>query len=264
MTVNVQKICELMENIAPVSYAEEWDNVGLMVGDRDFLVKKVMIALDLNLNVVVEAIDKKIDMIITHHPLIFKPIKNLDYDNEANRLIYLLMKNNISVYSAHTNLDSTKFGVNDVLCEVLGLKNTNVFIKSKYEGIGLGRVAELENETDLKKYAEFVKDKLNLNVIRVADARRKVKKIAVCGGSGSDFIDDAINMGIDTYITGDLKYHEAQYAISNGLNIIDGSHQMTEMPIVENLKKRFEQWVINNGYKLKVYTAKENEVIQIL
>lgn len=264
MNANVQKICDFMETIAPVAYAEEWDNVGLMIGTRTFEVKNVMITLDLDLKVLAEAIDKKIDVIITHHPLIFKPIKNLAYDNEVNKIFYLLIKNNIAVYSAHTNLDSAKLGVNDALCEVLGLKNTDVFIKSKYEGIGLGRVVELENEIELKIYAEFVKAKLNLSGIRIADAGKNVKRIAICGGSGSEFIADAIKIGVDTYITGDLKYHEAQYAISNGLNIIDGSHQMTEMPIVENLKKRFEKWALNNNYDLKFYVANETEVIQIL
>lgn len=264
MKVNVQKICDFMEKIAPLNYAEDWDNVGLMLGDSKNEVKKVMIALDLDLNVVIAAIDKKVDMIITHHPLFFKPIKNLNYDSEANKSICLLIKNNIAVYSAHTNLDSTKGGVNDVLCEILELKNSEVLIKSKYEGVGLGRIASINNETSLRAYASFVKSKLNLTRIKIADAGKNVNKIAICGGSGSDFIEDAIKLGADTYLTGDVKYHEAQYAIRNGLNLIDASHQFTEMPIVKSLKIRFQEWVLENNYEVKVCNANETEVIEIL
>ncbi len=228
------KIIEKMNELAPESLAFGWDNVGLMVGDRKKEIKKILFALDCYEEVIDEAIQHNADMIVTHHPFIFGKIKNLDYDLPLTKKIVKAIKNDIAVYSAHTNLDIAKGGTNSVLFERLSLQREEPFAIS--EGSEIGKVGFLKEEVTFKDFIDFVKKELKAEYVTVnGEMNKKIYKIALCTGSGGEFISEAINKGCDCYITGDIKYHDAQKAFENGLCLIDATHYLTEVIVLDCL-----------------------------
>jgi len=228
-------IVKFIEEFAPVELAEDWDNVGLMVGNFDSEVGKVLVALDVNDDVIDEALDKNVDMIVTHHPFIFGGLKNINSRTALGRRAIKLIKNDISVYSAHTNLDISKNGTNDTLAGILGLKKIEVLLPSDDNDNGLGRVGELDFGVRFIDFANSLKKKLNLkNIVVSGNKNNIVKKIGLCTGScsGKEYMLAARNMGCDAYVTGDLKYHEAQFANDLDLCVADVSHYGSEVIIV--------------------------------
>ena len=177
----------------------------------------------------------KIDMVITHHPVIFSPVKKITDSTWQQNILLDCIKNNIAVYSAHTNLDIVLGGVNDVLANKFGLQNAEVLIKNSSEDIGLGRIGLLSAPMELACFSTLVKQALNINVVAVGNAGKKVYKVALCGGSGSEFIAEAIKQGADTYVTGDVKYNAIQKAVFSGMNIIGATHQGTEIQIIKKI-----------------------------
>lgn len=236
------EIISLLNQWAPSYLIEEWDNTGFQIGDPEREVKKIFISLDLDREVFERAVEEKAEMIITHHPIIFEPLKTVTRLSYKEKLIYDIIKEDIVVYNAHTNLDLAIGGVNHILAKTLGIKNTEP-LKIMYEEPthGYGRIGEIE-ETPLLDYLAKVKKGLNTEHLLVyGDINRTIKKVAVCGGSGSSFIYDAYLKGAQIYITGDVKYHEAQYANELGLTIIDGGHYNTEKLILPVIKKYLEE-----------------------
>lgn len=355
--MKVKEIVKILENFANPKLAEDWDNSGLQVGDVNTDIKKVLIALDLDDKVLDKAIDEDYQLIITHHPLIFKPLKRLIASNYIDSLIMKAVKHDISIYSAHTNLDLAKDGLNDILAELLELidikRLTDIHKKQLYKlavyapetheeiiretlamseaghignyshctfnikGIGtfkpnekanafIGEAGKLEYVNEIKietiveeeklertinnvlashPYEEVAYDvyKLEYNndyfgygrighvkevnarnfldkiktsisadkLIVYGDINRNIKTIAVCGGSGSDFIYHAYNKGAELYLTSDIKYHDSQLASQLGIIIVDGGHFNTEKIILPVIKK-----ILDNG-------CNENVVIDI-
>ncbi|MCI1931014.1 MAG: Nif3-like dinuclear metal center hexameric protein [Clostridia bacterium] len=234
--MNAAKIIQILEKKVPLYLAEDWDNPGLVIGKRNREIKKVLVALDVTDDVAKEAVEKKVDMIVTHHPMIFGTIKKINDDTALGRRIMLLIENNINHYAMHTNLDTAFGGTNDALCEIIGLKNTEpLAVSTEQDGMpnGLGRIGELEKETTLGEFAEVLKKKLKLDCIRIIGSTSgKVKKIGLCTGTGMEFMNEAVAKRCDTYITADVKFHEAQKAIEEGINLIDATHYATENIIV--------------------------------
>lgn len=325
------EIIQIFEGIYPIHLAEKWDNIGLQIGTLDKEVNKVLVTLDVALEVVEEAINVGAELIIAHHPIIFKPLKNLHTDTHYGKIIELCVKHDIAVYAAHTNLDAADGGVNDLLAEALELQNTEILdityteelkklavyipenhvdevkeaihragaghignyshcsfsivgegsfvpehgttpyigeigvvekvkevrletifpskieknvliallnshpyeevaydifkLDNKGKCFGFGRVGTLPSAMTLEEFAEFVKIKLNVPFVRmVGNKMDTVKKVAVLGGDGNDFIYHAVSSGADVFVTGDMKYHIAQDAQMAGLNIIDPGH----------------------------------------
>jgi len=228
-------IVECMEKLAPCGLAEEWDNVGLMVGGFDMLVKKVVVALDIDDAVIDEAINIKADMIITHHPFIFGSIKNITSRTVVGKRAIKLIKNDIAVYSAHTNLDIAARGTNGVLAEILELRNVKPLMKSDDGVNGLGRIGELKKEMKFIDFAQVLKNKIGLkNLTVTGNNDRVIKKIGLCTGqsAGSDYMLAAKNYGCDAYVTGDLRYHEAQFANNIDLCTADITHYGSEVLVV--------------------------------
>lgn len=220
--MKISEIIEIIENIAPPEIAEEWDNVGLLLGDKDKNVSKVLVALDINAEIIKQAVENKVDLIVTHHPLIFKPIGRVTDKN-----LLVLLENKIAVYSAHTNLDNCEDGVNKVLAELLELEN----IKRE----GMSAYGDC-NECDSLQFIELVKTKLGVNSVRCSNVTdKKIKKVAVLGGSGGDFLMNAVNLGCDAFITGEASYHDAQCACENNILLITAGHFETENPVVDML-----------------------------
>lgn len=234
----VKEIIEVMETLAPTFLKEDFDNVGLMVGDREKEVKKVLVALDCTLKVVQEAKDNNVDLIITHHPLIFRRPNNITTDTLQGKKIIELIKNNISLYSSHTNLDSAKKGLNDSIPGLLGYDTSEILETNKRDSeAGLGRLVKLEKATTLEDIINKVKATFNINNLRVVKGKDEVNKIAIINGSGQDFIGRAISKGADCIITGDTTYHFASDYKEMGINIIDAGHFASEQIVFFNVMK---------------------------
>ncbi len=237
MSVSIKNIIEHLELLAPKSFAEGWDNVGLMIGDENTEVSKVLVALDCRDEVIDEAIEKGAELIITHHPFIFKGIKNIDQKFPLSRKIAKAIKNNIAVYSAHTNLDIADGGTNTVLADLLELENTEGLLPIR-DNLFLGRTGYLKNEMSFYEFALEVKNKLGADSLTVnGDPKRIIKKVGLCTGKAcdTDFLAAAAEKGCDVYISGDMGYHDAQNAEDLGLCIIDGTHYLTEVIVVPEL-----------------------------
>lgn len=264
MEATVNDIIKVMDGIAPPNLAEPWDNVGLLVGRSSNTVKKLMVALDVSPEVVEQAVEHKVQMLVTHHPVIFDPIKKMTDRSWQHKLLLDCAENKIAVYSAHTSLDSVLGGVNDVLAEKIGLLHTEVLVPAAGGEAGLGRVGCLHDPMTLQEFSEKIKTVLKLDNIIAGDAGRRVSKVAVCGGAGAEFIDEALAAGADTFVTGDVKYHAAQNAVYSGLNIIDATHQGTELPMINTLADRIALRLTSSGFNAQVLVAKESKILQYL
>ncbi|MDG5786566.1 Nif3-like dinuclear metal center hexameric protein [Evansella sp. AB-P1] len=357
-----QAIIQSFEAYSPKKYAVEGDKIGLQIGTLNKKVKKVMIALDVLETVVDEAIEEGVDLIIAHHPIIFRPIKALRTDKSYGRTIEKLIKNDIAVYAAHTNLDVTPGGVNDLMAEALGLENVEVLVETtedplkkvvvfvpeenandvrealgragagfignyshctfntkgtgtfkpgegtnphigeqgkmeyvnevKVESVfpssiekkviqamkkahpyeemaydiynmaiegqvfGLGRLGTLENEMNLKEFANHVKKAFDVGGVRVVgDLTRSVKKVAVLGGDGNKYTSTALFKGADVYVTGDLYYHVAHDAMMEGLMMVDPGHNVEKI-MKEGVRKIIKRFLEEKGYGTEVISSK--------
>ena len=229
----VQTVADAVNRLAPRMLAEEWDNPGLLVGNPSTPVRKIFVCLDVTDANVTRAIEFGAQIIVAHHPLIFRPIKNLRTDLPLGRKISRLIKNDVAVFAAHTNLDSAQGGVNDVLARRLGLVNVKMFGD---EEISLGRLGELETPMSAADFARHVKHALGAENVRLIDAGDfLVGKVGLCGGAGANVIAKAKFFGANAFVTGDVKYHEAQAAIESGIHVVDAGHFATEFPIVAEL-----------------------------
>ena len=219
-----------IEKEYPLNYALSWDNVGLLVGRDDKEVKRIYIALDATDEVIDEAVRTGADMLITHHPMIFSPIKrihNLDFVGER---ILKLIQNDISYYAMHTNYDV--LGMADLSGDKMNMKNAEILevtvegdIGKEDEPEGIGRVSDLETPMTLRECCEDVKSAFHLGAVKVfGNLEEKVKRIAICPGSGKSVIQAALDKNADVLITGDIGHHEGLDANEMGLTILDASH----------------------------------------
>jgi len=223
-------IISFMEELAPTETAEDWDNVGLLCGDARSSVKKLMLCLDASSSVIEEAVHENIDLLISHHPLIFKSMKRIVESDFKGSLLSKLIKNDISLYSAHTNLDVAVQGVNQRLAESLQLTDI-ITLKNIKTGL-------LESEPTIGAFIETIKIKLNVRNIRFIGALTgKVKKVAVFCGSFDGDLETVRNTAADVLVTGDIKYHTAMDAQEMGMCIIDAGHFNTEKIVLPHLVK---------------------------
>lgn len=261
MTTTVSDIIDIMESIAPPRLAEEWDNVGLQVGQKNWHVSAVMIALDPDIDVIAYAVKKNIDILITHHPLIFRSLNSIDFASPIGSVIYTAARHKISVFASHTNLDSVAHGVNDVFANKIGLKNLKPL--RKIDGLnndGLGRVGNLDKQTTLISFALEIKKKLGLEHIKIVGKRDMlVNKVAVCSGSGSSLMNDFFLSGAEIYISGDLRYHDSKEVEAKGFGLIDVGHFASEHLIVDDLAKRLEKAVSDVGINVRIETYPHGE-----
>ena len=232
---------KVMEEIAPTSLKEDFDNVGLMVGDRKKEISKVLVALDCTKEVIKEAKELNVDLILTHHPLIFKKPSSITTDTLLGSKIIELIKNDINLYSAHTNWDSVKNGINDTIVEVLGMKSNKIIDKVS-DDAGIGRIVDLDKESTLKDIINITKTALNAKSLKyVGELDSKISKVAVINGSGQSYIEAARKLGANLIITGDTSYHFASDYKEMGMSIIDVGHFNSEWPILIEVSKRVEK-----------------------
>lgn len=255
--MQIRDLINKLEEKYPFELQEEWDNSGLQVGNPDDQLKGVVLSLDLEEEAIDCALkDGKANLIITHHPYLFNPTKSIDFRDSFYNRLKRCIKNDITVYAFHTNLDIALGGVNDNLADILGLRD----IKSLELGkdLGLGRFGYIDKQpTEI--FLKNVKEKLQASGIVVyGNYDKMIEKIALCGGAGSFLIEDALNQSCDLIVTGDIKYHEAMDLSNKGIIIADVGHFASENHIIYKLAKEIEG-IINK----EVYTFSKTDKFRL-
>ncbi len=226
--MTVKELYEAFEEQIPSALKEEWDNDGLMCcPEPTRQVNRVFVALDVTEEIVDYAIERGFDLIVSHHPLIFKPISAISEDSHIGRKLIKLITSGISVFSFHTRADKASGGVNDLLSDRLGIPSVPFG-----EGL-MGRIGELEEEMSLEDFAFKVKEALGADLVAYADGYNAVKKVAMLGGDGKSYVKDAIEAGADTYISGSIGYNMMEEAAEMGINLIEAGHYFTETAVTE-------------------------------
>jgi dinuclear metal center YbgI/SA1388 family protein len=264
MIATVSDIIDVMNTLAPHLLAEEWDNVGLQIGDPQQKVKNIWIALDPTLPVLDAACRENVDLLITHHPLIFRPLKSIDFQTPLGSLLNMAVRHRLAVFSAHTNLDIVAGGINDILSERIGLTNLKILRKTSApckiqpsdtngSAQGLGRIGTLESSLELITFAKVIKKKMGIKTIRFAgNPSLAVKEVAVCSGSGSGLLPDFFSSAAQVYVSGDLKYHDARDVEAAKLGIIDIGHFSSEKLIIHALSERLKEILPAKGFEVNV------------
>ena len=251
--IKVKDISDYIDKIAPYKTKCDWDNCGILVGDADAEVKKIAFALDLTAETLAKAESFGADLIVTHHPVIFKPQSSFIKGN----LPYETAVRGINVISAHTCFDCATGGVNDVLCELLDIKNA-VGVPSEECEIPMARIGDI-TPAESGEFASFVAEKLN-TVCRVADSGKIINKVAVCGGSGMDFFEAAIKMGADAFVTGDVSHHHFLRASECGVTLIAAGHFETEFPAMTRLM----DMISNNFQALECLVVNQSNPVKFV
>lgn len=226
----VKDILNCITEIAPLHWQESYDNAGLQVGDLNAEAHKALICLDITEAIVDEAIAKNCDVIVSHHPLIFHGLKHLTPQSYIERAVMKAVKHDIAMISMHTNLDNSYLGVSRVLAERLGLKNLHLLQPSvsEPEHCGAGMVGEFDSPMEETDFLDFVAKTIASPCLRhSALMGRKIQKVALCGGSGSPFMQDALRQNVDAYLTADIKYHDF-FVPEGNILLVDGGHFETE------------------------------------
>lgn len=241
------EIKEFFEELAPFYMKLDFDNIGHLVGFSDAEINRVLVALDITDDVVDEAVEMGAGLIVSHHPLIWEPLKRVADDDEKGAKIIKMLTNGISALCLHTNMDSAEGGVNDALLSALGAEREGLLAPhgTHPDGTqyGISRYGSLPQPMELKDFLVKIKYSLNVPGLRYVSGGRPVYKIACCGGAGAGDMQKAFEMGCDTYVTADLKYDHFLWARRAGLNLIDADHYCTENLVVpvmaSRLAKRF-------------------------
>lgn len=273
----VGDIIRIAEELAPRELAESWDNVGLQVGSREWPVNSIWVALDPLPQVVTAACQADVDLLITHHPLIFKPLKSIDCTTPAGYIIQSALQHRMTIFSAHTNLDSATDGVNDTLARRVGLHHLSVLKQEAHDTgrivvnddldeqepvavQGLGRTGDLSRTTTLASLAGEVKKSLGLKSVAIAgDPDLPVDKVALCSGSGASLLGDFFASSAQVYISGDLRYHDARDVEMAGRGLIDIGHFASEHLIVGVLAGKLAERLDKSGADVSVEACRLEE-----
>ncbi len=227
----LQDIINIIESVAPLSYQEAWDNSGLQVGDRNAEVHEALLTVDVTESVVNEAISIGCDLIISHHPLIFRGLKQLTGATPQERCVMQALRHNIAIYSAHTSMDSYLHGVSGRIAEKLGIRDYRILIPSvSHAEAGLGVIGDLPQPMDNEEFVAFVARVFatpNTSLRWVEGSRKQVRKVAICGGAGAEFLEQAIAQRADAFVSADFKYHELQNAYQR-ITVVDMDHWVSE------------------------------------
>ena len=227
--MTVREIYEMLSDRIPEDLREEWDNDGIMCCADDLAtVNRALVTLDVTEEIVDYAIDNGFDLIVSHHPLVFKPLNAIDPENHVARKVIKLIRAGVSVISLHTRADKVRGGVNDCLARILGLQDIEPFGDDC-----LGRIGHLERETSIEDFAALLKSALGIDKILVSDAYNPVYSVALVGGDGKGYISEAIEMGADTYLSGRIGSNVMEEAAEMGINLIEAGHYATEFPVTK-------------------------------
>ena len=224
----LQDIINIIESVAPLSYQESWDNSGLQVGDRNAKVHAALLTVDVTESVVNEAINKRCDLIISHHPLLFRGLKQITGSTPQERCVEKAIRHNIAIYSSHTSMDAYLHGVSGKIADKLGISNYRILSPSQTDdNVGLGVIGQLETPMKSGDFVHLVQRTFGCPLRYVETCKPEIQTIAICGGAGGEFVGIAIAQGADIYITADMKYHEMQAAYGQ-IGVIDLDHWTSE------------------------------------
>ncbi|MBQ7014909.1 MAG: Nif3-like dinuclear metal center hexameric protein [Clostridia bacterium] len=227
---NVNDVLYFLDVLAPFDTSMGFDNTGILVGGKNKKVSKILLTLDVTREAVEKAISIGAELIVSHHPVIFNPMKRISDES----IQYMLIRNDISVISAHTNLDKAEGGVNDALALKLGLSDIQSVESEDPEELGLARIGSIA-ETDIRSFALYVKIALGADGVEFS-GKSPVKNVCVVGGSGGGALLDAKKAGADTLVTGEAKYNHFSEALEMGMNLVVAGHYHTENVVLEPLK----------------------------
>lgn len=234
----VREIESFLYGWAPRELAESWDNVGLLVGDPEAAVERVLVALDITPQVAEEALEHGCQLIVAHHPVMncaWHPVQTVRADDRQGRTLTALLRGGVAAICMHTNLDAAEGGVNDILAEKLGLTQPEMLTEEK-----IGRIGTLKCEIPLVEFTHSVIELLGCNGLRYVDAGRPVHRVAVGGGACGNGVREAFDAGCDTFVTADVKYNQFWDARDLGMNLIDAGHFWTENPVCATLAEKLQ------------------------
>lgn len=258
--VRVRDFHDVLDTIAKPLLAESWDNIGLMVGEPDLEISAILVALDPTVAILAEAKRKGCNVIVTHHPLIFKGLKSLRTDLPEGKILAGAVRDRVAIFGCHTNLDKASGGVSDMLAARIGLVNSRVLLPEPDESgavsCGFGRIGELSAPLSFADFIVSLRAELGLRVVKVAGASPEViSRVAVCGGSGSDLAPLARAAGAQIYVSGEIKHSMARWAEEVEFCIVDGGHFATEKVMVLGLAKLLRSGFAKLGLAVEVLTT---------
>jgi len=256
MAVTTKDIIACLDEIAPFAIAENWDNVGLLVGNRNREVKSILVGLDPTTKLLDEAHAVGADTVITHHPAIFRPIPAIDTGEPAGRFLEKALTSQINVFACHTNFDSAVPGVNDALAELLGLVDISPLVPTTsqpVDGAGMGRVGYYRQPLASPTFVKKLLSVLELSSIQFAGPLPEtISCVALCGGSGSEFAEIARNCGADLYISSEIKHNIARWAEEAQFCVIDGTHYATEKPALKLLAEKLKTYANSRNWDISI------------
>ena len=239
MKTTIAELCDHLESIAPLDLQESYDNAGLITGEKDWEVTGVLCTLDATVDIINEAAEKGCNVVVAHHPIVFRGLKQISARHYVGRAIIEAIKKDVAIYAIHTNLDNIlENGVNQAIADKLDLSNLKILApKSVDEKTGSGMVGDLSAEMSETEFLSYVKTRMQTGGIRHTPLlKRNVKKVALCGGAGSFLIHNAIAAGADVFISGDIKYHEF-FEADGKILILDIGHYESEQYTIPLLKR---------------------------
>lgn len=255
-------IMKHLENLAPVKFAEDWDNVGLLAGRSGKEIKKIYLAVDATDEVIEEAIDAEADLLLTHHPLVFKPLKNITEENYIGRRVLRLLQADLCYYAMHTNFDV--MGMADAAADELLLKDRQVLqvtLEDEISREGIGRYGRLPERMTLASCAAWVKETFRLPAVRVyGELDDRVEIAAVSPGSAKSVVPFAVQAGVDVLISGDIDHHTGIDLVAQGISVIDAGHYGLEKLFVPYMQDFFSR----NLPEIKVEAAEEKSPYAVI
>ncbi|NQV24790.1 MAG: Nif3-like dinuclear metal center hexameric protein [Rhodopirellula sp.] len=248
--MSLTDILNFLSDFAPLELAEDWDNTGLLIGQRDDAVSSIMTCLTLTPDVAEEAVSKGASLVVTHHPILFRAVQKLTDETSEGRMLLSLIRAGVAVYSPHTSYDSAYEGVNCQLARSLNLTNVKPIreadcgtdSKPSRESIGSGRFGDLPSEVSLADFVELVKQSLGIrNTWFVGDPSSTIRRVGIACGAAAEFMSDAARLGCDVLLTGEARFHACLEARTCGIALVLPGHFPTERPAMENLAKRLSR-----------------------
>ncbi len=242
-SVKIKEVVSALERFAPLPLQEGFDNAGLQVGLTEAEVSGALLCLDVTESVVDEAIEKSCNLIVSHHPLVFHPLKRLTYADYVQRAVAKAIKNDITILSMHTNMDNAEGGVNFKIAEKMNLQNVRFFAKKEVQGIkcGSGTIGEFVEPMVADDFIVMLKNTFDVESVMCNQLlRRPIRRVAICGGAGSFLLPDAIRLGADAFVTGEMHYHE-YFAHEQEIQIAVIGHYQSEQYTKEIFKSIIEE-----------------------
>lgn len=234
----VLDVVNALDRRYPRDWAESWDRVGLVLGDLEHPVSRVLCVVDCVPETVDQALDEHADLIVAHHPLLLKPVSTIAPDTYKGRIVHRLIRGDVALYAAHTNADVANPGVSDALARRLDLTDLRPLVPSA-DGRGIGRIGDLAEPMTLAEFTGFAAVRLpatTAGVRAAGDPERTIRTVAVCGGAGDSFLGDATRAGVDAYLCADLRHHPAsEHVAENGPALLDVAHWATERPWLDEV-----------------------------